>query len=679
MRRLLFLILCAAPSLFGYASYSGWCEQGGIQVTVAGQRSTLYHQQSFPNFTQSGTGPEVTVYATGTTNKVTLYSDAAGTSLGNPFPCSATGQYQFYAAPNTVDVLFSGSGISSFTRPGIGVFEPLSFVSDLNGLTVAQNCAQAVARHATLELSQQWDFNGTCAANIQAYSGGGFNPSSGHVVALSGSFNGDLTQHFYTATAGAGSVLLNGPIAGGAIAVWFGADLTGSLDPIAPLNAVYASGASLIRLTNGVYNLQSAGWVMGKTGVSVVCDTGAQLKYTGSSTIDSVAFVGSASTFVYNQQFTGCAVVGNSHATYALHTEKTNHSTFSNLDLKDAATSSLCIDTDVADLFQSITTSSATGEFTYKPVNGIEENGSNTNVILEPVVELGNLSGSGSATRGIYLHGGATATTIIGGTSENNDINLSMDNTTTANQIITMDDEAPCTANVVDGGVGNIVSGGLFAGFQNSGCSVTPPSVHYLSTAAQGSTTGIIGDQIVIDTGAVSIRVESNTLGNNFSSLPTDILDSGTFTYSLANHHCCGVGLIPQKWSGAMALGTAGGGNTDVALLGQIRMQFTPNISAECSGSGTGCSGASADNALTASLTYPDGSLVSVAAGLRITIFSSHSLRAGSNTLNLNNTSDMFIVRQSDGGNLTVPFTGSGIPIDLVNYGGTTWIAMGLQ
>lgn len=129
MRRPLFLILFVTPSLFGYASYSGWCEQGGVKITVAGQQSTQYNQQSYPNFTQSGAGPSVTVYATGTTNKLTLYSDSAGADpLGNPFPCAATGQYKFYvnSGQATLDILFTGSGVSSFTRSGIQVIDPVT-------------------------------------------------------------------------------------------------------------------------------------------------------------------------------------------------------------------------------------------------------------------------------------------------------------------------------------------------------------------------------------------------------------------------------------------------------------------------------------------------------------------------------------------------------------------------
>jgi hypothetical protein len=47
-----------------------------------------------------------------------------------------------------------------------------------------------------------WDLNGTCTADIQALKGGGFSPASGHTTTLTGSFDGDLTQHFDLSSGG---------------------------------------------------------------------------------------------------------------------------------------------------------------------------------------------------------------------------------------------------------------------------------------------------------------------------------------------------------------------------------------------------------------------------------------------------------------------------------------------
>lgn len=120
MRRLILLLFLCVPALFGYSSYSGFCEQGGQKITVAGQSPVAYLQQSYPNFTQSGAGPSVTIYFTGTTIKAPVFSDNSGTVKDNPFPCSGTGQFQFWSSSDTIDILFSGSGVSSFTRASVG-------------------------------------------------------------------------------------------------------------------------------------------------------------------------------------------------------------------------------------------------------------------------------------------------------------------------------------------------------------------------------------------------------------------------------------------------------------------------------------------------------------------------------------------------------------------------------
>lgn len=253
MRRLVLLLLLCAPAAFPYASYSGWCEQGGTKVTVAGQLSVGYIQQSYPNFTQSGAGPSVTVYATGTTNKLTLYSDAAGTPLGNPFPCTATGQYQFFSLSVVADILFSGTGISSFTRAGIGIQEPLQFVSDLNGLSIAVNCSQGVIRGATLMLSKKWDLNGTCGANIQAFSGGGFAPGLGHKTFVTGAFSGDQTQHVDLSAGG--TVDFAAATVQTFYTPWFGpagtcSGLSASRDDTAALqSAIAATGGRFLEIT----------------------------------------------------------------------------------------------------------------------------------------------------------------------------------------------------------------------------------------------------------------------------------------------------------------------------------------------------------------------------------------------------------------------------------------------
>lgn len=186
MRRLILLFLLCAPAAFSYASYSGWCEQGGIKVGVAGQNSPLYFQQSYPNFTSSGSGPHVTVYATGTINKVSIYSDNSGTVLANPFPCSSTGQYQFFTNSSIVDLLFFGTGISSFTRGSIDLPEPIGIVSDLDAtVSIGTLCARAAAQSEYLLLTQAWTSvaAGTYECTIMQ-AGGSIQPINGATVSF---------------------------------------------------------------------------------------------------------------------------------------------------------------------------------------------------------------------------------------------------------------------------------------------------------------------------------------------------------------------------------------------------------------------------------------------------------------------------------------------------------------
>lgn len=125
MRKLLILAVMFCPAAFGYASFSGFCEQGGVKVTVAGQTSPLTFMQSYPNLNQSAAGPHVTVYLPGTTTKPgNIYSDNSGTVLANPFPCTTAGQFLFFADNGLYDVLFSGTGITPFTRGSMQGIDP---------------------------------------------------------------------------------------------------------------------------------------------------------------------------------------------------------------------------------------------------------------------------------------------------------------------------------------------------------------------------------------------------------------------------------------------------------------------------------------------------------------------------------------------------------------------------
>lgn len=252
MRRLIVLMALACPGAFGYASFSGFCEQGGVKVSLQGMTSTNTFQQSYPNAAQSGGGPSVTVYLTGTTTKADIYSDQAGTVKANPFPCSAAGQFLFFAESQMVDLLFAGTGISSFTRSAIPLVEPLGTLSDLTGGTMAVLCPRAVAEGRTLLLFLDHVVTSlTCAANVQAFKGGSITYTG--AVVMSGSFDGDQTQHFIP-SGGSATLSFTGSVSA-ILPEWF--DAAGSTDSAAAINLAIKAAVTGQTVSLGSYTVGS--------------------------------------------------------------------------------------------------------------------------------------------------------------------------------------------------------------------------------------------------------------------------------------------------------------------------------------------------------------------------------------------------------------------------------------
>lgn len=303
MRRLLTLLLLLSPACFGYASYSGWCEQGGKTVTVQGIPSTTLVQQSYPNLSGSGSGPNVTVYLTGTSNKATIYSDNAGTALGNPFPCTATGQYQFFAGEQVVDLTFAGSGVSSYTISKVPLSEPLGVVSDVGcaPLSLSACSARAVSLGQSLTCSLNWlsQNSETLSASIQAFQGCLIQPSSGQTVTLTNCPQAGASQ---IADFSLGGIVVL-PSGCASRLEWGGVDLSGVTDSHVGVNGIMASGSGNISVGAGLIN-------MGTTAMSSI----------SVASIHSVNFVGT--TFLWDQGFTGTAVTitggdaGNSQQAY---------------------------------------------------------------------------------------------------------------------------------------------------------------------------------------------------------------------------------------------------------------------------------------------------------------------------------------------------------------------------
>jgi len=118
MKRFLYLLpllLFIAPSAFAQLpNAQGWCEAGAQQVTTSGLQSDTLVQASYPQcFVQ------VNVHGGGI---ATIYSNDSGTPLANPFQAKTNGQWQFFAAIGTYDVILSGAGfILPITLPEINL------------------------------------------------------------------------------------------------------------------------------------------------------------------------------------------------------------------------------------------------------------------------------------------------------------------------------------------------------------------------------------------------------------------------------------------------------------------------------------------------------------------------------------------------------------------------------
>lgn len=98
-----------------FSKLQGVVENGGQQINTQGLLSTDKALKIYTSAT-------VTVYRTGTTTLATIYSDATGTPLANPFTADSTGFWFFFAANGIYDVKFSGGGLPApVTRSGLSL------------------------------------------------------------------------------------------------------------------------------------------------------------------------------------------------------------------------------------------------------------------------------------------------------------------------------------------------------------------------------------------------------------------------------------------------------------------------------------------------------------------------------------------------------------------------------
>src|ERR1700686_3753534 len=94
--------ILSLPALAQYGAVNGYCNTGATKIVHQGLQSSNYAQGEVPSCT-------VTVYLTGTSTLATLFSNATGTPISNPFTANPTGKWNFYAASsNAYDVILSG-------------------------------------------------------------------------------------------------------------------------------------------------------------------------------------------------------------------------------------------------------------------------------------------------------------------------------------------------------------------------------------------------------------------------------------------------------------------------------------------------------------------------------------------------------------------------------------------
>ena len=118
MKRLILLaalLVCISASGQTLLPISGYCNQGGVSAVTSGQSSQNFLQGVVPSCT-------VTVFASGTQNKVTIYANAQGATLGNPFTANNAGSsnpgfWVFYVPIDSlVDVQLSGGFLPTCTN-----------------------------------------------------------------------------------------------------------------------------------------------------------------------------------------------------------------------------------------------------------------------------------------------------------------------------------------------------------------------------------------------------------------------------------------------------------------------------------------------------------------------------------------------------------------------------------
>lgn len=176
------IIIAVALALFSASAFAqrGAVQShsyiGGTKATVSGLNSTNYLNGIIPAAT-------ITVYLTGTTTKASIYSDAGGTVLSNPFTSNIAssvdpGGWIFFAATNQgLDIVMSGgNGNPSCNTAPLCYVNPVTLVdvfptqsfSPVSGLASATSTLPIQVNGGTGPVTSG-NVNVSCANNCAAY------------------------------------------------------------------------------------------------------------------------------------------------------------------------------------------------------------------------------------------------------------------------------------------------------------------------------------------------------------------------------------------------------------------------------------------------------------------------------------------------------------------------------
>lgn len=163
---------------------TGFCDLGGAQAETSGLNSTNYLQGIIPSCV-------VTVYLTGTQTLATLYANAGGTPLSNPFTASAAGsvapgQWLFWAATNAgLDVTMSGGTPPNvFPSPVTLVdlypsqsFSPVSGITQITGPSTTVTGGVTFNGSGVSQSGNTFTFSGGTSSTVNVNGSAVLNPN----------------------------------------------------------------------------------------------------------------------------------------------------------------------------------------------------------------------------------------------------------------------------------------------------------------------------------------------------------------------------------------------------------------------------------------------------------------------------------------------------------------------